>query len=447
MYEIEKLFLDTVFFLLAAGRSSRMEASLSKILFPLGGRRVVDYMIDAIGCPDQSKIYAVVSQEVESYLNKNYPKIRCVRQDQPNGTGDAFARAFSVADQEIEMDRVSIVVTLGDLPLVQKEDLQMLERINSDCDVMLIGMTPPDPSCYGRLVTNGNQVDRIIESKESSPEEKEIKICNTGVMKIKGSFARDFLSKMKKSQKTLEYYLTDIVEHTKSSFFIQGMWESFLGVNTREELSVAEKILQKRWRTRAMKQGAFLIDPDSVFFSFDTETNKDVIIDPFVRFGPGVVLKQNAVIRSFSFLSGCTIHEKAVIGPYAHIRPGTSIGKESSIGCFVETKNANIGEKSQAKHMIYLGDVTVGDNVNIGAGTITCNYDGHLKHKTIIESDTFIGSNTSIIAPVSIGQKATIGAGSVIVSHVPHEHLAFSRQKQKNIPLKKESKHLNRRKK
>jgi bifunctional UDP-N-acetylglucosamine pyrophosphorylase/glucosamine-1-phosphate N-acetyltransferase len=439
-------FVSTVFFLLAAGRSSRMGASTSKILFPLGGRRVVDYVIDTIHQSRQSKIYAVVSREVEIYLAKNYPDIVCVRQDEPKGTGDAFQIAFRAAEKDMKMDNISIVVTLGDLPLIQKEDLQPLENA-CDCDVTVMGMTPPNPSWYGRLVTNGNQVERIVENKEATPEEKEIKICNTGIMQIKGFVARTFLSMMKKRCTTAEYYLTDIVEQANKCLFIHGRWESFLGVNTREELSKAEKILQERWRARATQEGAFLINPESVFFSFDTQTKKDVVIEPFVRFGPGVVIEKNAVIKSFSFLSECTIGEDSTVGPYAHVRQGTKVGKGAIIGSFVETKDAEIGENSQAKHLSYLGNVGIENNVNIGAGTIVCNYDGHTKHKTHIGADTLVGSNSSLIAPLSVGKKVTIGAGSVIGSDVPDETLAVARNKQKNIPLSKHSKHLNRRKK
>ena len=319
--------------------------------------------------------------------------------------------------------------------------------MNNDSDVIVIGMTPPNPSWYGRLVTNGNQVDRIVENKEATPEEKEIRLCNTGVMKIKASVARTFLSKKRKKCSTSEDYLTDIVQQTKNAFFIHGRWESFLGVNTREELSAAEKILQNRWRMRATKEGAFLIDPESVFFAFDTQTSKDVTIDPFVRFGPGVVIEKKSVIKSFSFLSGCTIEKESTIGPYAHIRQGTKVGKGSNIGSFVETKNADIGENSQAKHLSYLGDVTIGANVTIGAGSIMCNYDGHKKYQIMIGSNTLIGANTSLIAPLSVGERVTIGAGSVIASDVPDENLAVSRQKQNNITLSKDSKHLNRKKK
>jgi bifunctional UDP-N-acetylglucosamine pyrophosphorylase/glucosamine-1-phosphate N-acetyltransferase len=435
--------MTNLFFIFAAGKSSRMMASTSKVLFPLGGRRVIDYVIDASPV-DHDHIYVTVSPEVERYVQSRYPNIHCVRQDDPKGTGSAFACLVHAAERRVSMCDVTITVALGDLPLIRKEDLQPLDRYRSDADVVVIGMTPPNPSWYGRLVTEGEHVKGIVESKNATPEEKEITLCNTGVMKIKGQCVHDFLSIMKKNHVTGEYYLTDLISHVRQAFYINAHWESFLGVNTKEELVHVEKLLQKRWRARAFKEGAFLTDPETVFLSFDTQFNKDVIVDPFVRFGPGVVLENNVFVGAFSALSDCTIGAFSTVGPHACVRSGTRTKEHVAIGSFVDVKQSTLGQHCQAKHLSYIGNATLGDNVNIGAGTVTCNYDGHCKHETLIESDTFVEANSSLIAPVTIGKKVTVGAGTVVGSNVPDHHLAVARCQQKNIPLSSNSKHLNR---
>jgi bifunctional UDP-N-acetylglucosamine pyrophosphorylase/glucosamine-1-phosphate N-acetyltransferase len=437
--------METVVFVLAAGKSSRMNSSISKVLSPLGGRRVLDYVLDIAKHWGGDAPYVVASPYLATSLEQE--TIHVVVQEEPRGTGHAFSLAFNAAlDRDPHLLKKEILVLLGDVPLLQTKDIEPLMAPFS-ADVAVIAMTPPDPLAYGRLIVEQGKLKAIVESRDATSEQLSISLCNTGVMRINASFAHRVLPTLTPSPTTGEYYYTDFIHKADHAIAVEGQWDHFLGINTRQELAQAEESLQNRFRERAFEQGAFLMDPHSTFFSFDTRVHRDVVIHPFTCFGPQVALEEGVVIHSFCSLSGCHIKKGSSVGPFAHMRLGTTVGPYATIGNFVETKNAQIGYASQAKHLSYLGDVIIGDHVNIGAGTLTLNYDGHTKHKTTIEEGVSIGGNTSLVAPLTIGANATVGAGSVITKNVPEHTLSLSRSEQKTIPLPASSKHLNRPKK
>lgn len=437
--------MESVVFVLAAGNSKRMNSSLSKVLSPLGGRRVLDYVLEIAKHWAGDNIYVVTSPRLAPFLKEE--RVHLVVQEEASGTGDAFALAFKAAlAQDPGLLKKEILVLLGDVPLLEIQDIEPLMSAVSP-EVAVIAMTPPDPLAYGRVIIEQGKLKAVVESRDATAEQLSISLCNTGVMRINASFAHRVLPTLTPSPKTGECYFTDFICKSDKAIAVNGQWDHFLGINTRQELSKAESALQNRFRERAFEQGAFLIHPESTFFSFDTQVARDTIIHPFTVFGPQVILEEGVVIHSFSSLSGCHIKQGSTVGPFAHVRLGTTIGPYATLGNFVETKNAHLGYASQAKHLSYLGDVTIGDHVNIGAGTLTLNYDGHTKHKTIIEDGVSIGGNACLVAPLTIGSDATVGAGSVITKNVPEKTLALSRSEQKAIRLSDDSKHLNRPKK
>ena len=429
--------------ILAAGRSSRMGLSTSKVLLPIAGRPMLCSVLDIAHHYALNAVYAVVSPAIKNLLAAE--KVHTVVQEEPLGTGHAFALALdAIAANDPFFRSKRIIVLLGDTPLLHSADVGSLLEQSQDADLVVAGMRPPCPHGYGRMCVQDGILKGIVESKDANDEEKAITLCNTGVMCIDGAFAEQAITQLVPSSVTGEWYLTDLVRWAKRVRYFEGPWEQFRGVNTREELMQAEKAMQERLRIRAFDQGAYLVSPETTFLSYDTQFAPDVILHPMVCFGPGVVLDPGVTIYTGSILEHCHIQKGARIGPFARIRAGTIVGPFSQVGNFVETKNAIFGQYSQAKHLSYIGDAVIGDQVNIGAGVITCNYDGHSKKITRLDDGVFVGSHTTFIAPIHVGKHSTIGAGSVLTRSVDAETLALSRSEQKSIPLRTGSKHLNR---
>ncbi|MEK7264923.1 MAG: bifunctional UDP-N-acetylglucosamine diphosphorylase/glucosamine-1-phosphate N-acetyltransferase GlmU, partial [Pseudomonadota bacterium] len=332
-----------------------------------------------------------------------------------------------------------VVVLYADTPLVEAATLNaLIEEVAGGAAVAVLGFTPDDPGAYGRLKlgTDGS-LEAIIEAKDASAEELAIEIVNSGVMAIESAFLTRALPQLTDANAKREYYLTDIVaiarKEGRACAVVEADEDEVVGVNSRVELAVAEEIFQDRRRLASMEEGVTLIDPATVYFSFDTKIAGDVVIEPNVFFGPGVAVASGATIKAFSHLEGASVGAGASVGPFARLRPGARLGEEAKVGNFVEVKNADLGPGAKVSHLTYIGDAAIGAKANIGAGTITCNYDGFSKHKTEIGAGAFIGSNTALVAPVKIGEGAYVGSGSVITKDVEADALAVARGRQSEI--------------
>jgi bifunctional UDP-N-acetylglucosamine pyrophosphorylase/glucosamine-1-phosphate N-acetyltransferase len=333
-----------------------------------------------------------------------------------------------------------VVVVFGDTPLIRGETLKRLaEGVAAGHAVMVAGMRPADPGAYGRLVLAADgSLERIVEAKDASESERAIGLCNAGAMALDGQVMWELLEQIRPNNAKGEYYLTDVVGLARAQGLrcgvIEAAFEEAVGVNSRLELAEVEALFQARKRKEAMLAGATLVDPASVWFSHDTVLGRDVTVGPNVVFGPGVTVGDNVAIKGFCHLEGCTIASGASVGPFARLRPGAEIGAEAHIGNFVEIKAAVVGAGAKVNHLSYVGDAEVGVRANVGAGTITCNYDGFTKARTVIGAGAFIGSNTALVAPVRVGEGAIVGAGSVIVADVAADALAVARGKQEEKP-------------
>jgi bifunctional UDP-N-acetylglucosamine pyrophosphorylase/glucosamine-1-phosphate N-acetyltransferase len=334
----------------------------------------------------------------------------------------------------------TILILYADAPLMSAATIEaMLEsrRAKKPPAVTVLGFRPDDAGAYGRLVTKGRELLAIVEAKDASPAQRRIGLVNTGAMAVEAKHLWPLLERVKPNNAKHEYYLTDIVALARKArlraAFVEAEGDDVLGINSRGELAVAEGVVQRRLRRAAMEAGVTMIDPKSVFLSWDTKLGRDVTVGPFVVFGPGVTVEDGAEIRAFSHLEGAHVGPRALIGPYARLRPGARIGAEAHIGNFVEIKQAVIEDGAKANHLSYIGDARVGAKANIGAGTITCNYDGFNKSFTDIGANTFIGTNTALVAPVTVGDGAVIGAGSVITHDVPAGALSLERSQQVDI--------------
>ncbi len=383
-----------------------------------------------------AKICTVISPGMESVAHAVAPHPTAI-QHEALGTGNAALAALDTLG-DITGD---VLVLLGADPLVSPETLlRLLERRrNADNPaVVVLGFKPPEPGAYGRLVTDdAGNLEAIVEAREATPKQLAITLCNGGVMAIDGGKIWSLLERVDKNNAKGEYYLTDIIALARAGgdkcAFVEGHVDEQHGVDSRADLAVAEQLVQQDLRDAAMAGGCTLIDPETVYFSYDTQLGRDVVIEPNVFFGPGVVAGDHVTIKAFSHLEGCHLAAHASVGPYARLRPGAEIGEGARVGNFVEIKNATMGPGAKASHLSYIGDASVGAGANIGAGTITCNYDGFDKHRTEIGDGAFIGSNTALVAPVSIGDGAIVGAGSTITKSVESGALAVTRADQRSI--------------
>ena len=420
--------------ILAAGHGTRMKSDLPKILHSLGGRPALQYVLDLAHQMIPTEVVLVVSPALQDLQTPFSHKT--VVQHPALGTGDAVRSAVPHLQEAGH-----VLVLYGDTPLIRKETLDRMVHLgqtNPELAVIVLGMRAPGSQDYARLLLNAQGgLEEIIEYKDATLVQRELPLCNSGVMLIRGDLLKGFLEALTPNNASKEYYLTDLVKMARAQGLPCGMVEGeaseFMGINTRQDLAQAEAILQDRWRDQAMTQGVTLVDPKTVYLSYDTTLASDVTVHPFVTFGPGVVIETGAEILSFCCLRQAHIGSGAVVGPFAHLRDGVVLQEKAEIGNFVEVKKSTFGAGAKAKHLSYIGDAEVGKKANIGAGTITCNYDGVRKSKTQIGEGAFIGSNCSLVAPVSIGDRAIVGAGSVLTQDVAPEALAVARAKQTSI--------------
>ena len=423
---------------LAAGKGTRMRSDLPKVLHPVAGKPMLGHVLSSAANLKPERMIVVVAKGMDTVRDAAkaaYPTcLFSIQDEKKNGTGAAVLAAL----EHLKGYAGDVLILFGDTPLITSETLQrMLESFDSRNQpvVTVLGMTPADPAEYGRLVINSKyELEEIVEFKDASPVQKAIMLCNSGVLAVKDGMLQTLLPEVSNKNAKGEYYLTDLVKIARSKGMncavIEAKEAELLGVNSREQLAAAEAQLQRRLRVRAMEQGATLVAPDTVFFSDDTEVSADVMIHPYVIFGSGVKIGPRVEIKAFSHIEGATISSDAIIGPYARLRPGAQIGEAAHVGNFVEVKKSVLEKGVKANHLTYIGDAYIGAGTNIGAGTITCNYDGFDKHETHIGANVLVGSNTSLVAPVSVGDGAIIGAGSVIVDDVEGDALALTRPSQ-----------------
>ena len=419
---------------LAAGEGVRMRSRTPKVLHRIGGRTLIDHVLSTAMAAGGAELAVVIGPDHEAVAKEAKrvaPGVAIFTQRERLGT----AHAVLSARQALEKGPDDILVMFGDTPLIRVETLERLrEALAKGVAVAVLGFRPADPTGYGRLVTDKSGLAAIREHKDASEAERAIDFCNGGLMALAGKHALAILERIGNQNANREYYLTDAVAIARdmglSAVAIETSEDDVRGINTKAQLAEAEAVLQRRLRAAAMEAGVTMVAPDTVFLSTDTQFGKDVTIEPNVVFGPGVHVEDGVVIRSFSHIEGAHVGKGARVGPFARLRPGAALGVDVHIGNFVEVKAATIEDGAKANHLAYIGDARVGAGANIGAGTITCNYDGYAKHRTDIGAGAFIGTNSSLVAPVKIGANAYIGSGSVITKDVPDDALALERSQQ-----------------
>jgi bifunctional UDP-N-acetylglucosamine pyrophosphorylase/glucosamine-1-phosphate N-acetyltransferase len=428
--------------ILAAGEGTRMRSRQPKVLHELAGWPMIRHVTEALRPLEPAVTVVVLAEGMEAVAKLVAPALTCV-QSPPRGTGDAVRAARQILAPCLEKgDVADVVVLFGDTPLLRPETIRALleaRRRAPAAAIAAAGMRPVDPSPYGRFVLDPEGgLDRIVEARDATPEEAAIRLCNGGIMAIDSRHLFDLVDRIGNDNAKREYYLTDIVSLARADGLaarvVELPAEELAGVNTRAELAAAEAVLQNRLRHRVMENGATLIAPETVFFSADTQLGRDVVIEPDVFFGPGVTVGDNVHIRAYSHIEGAVIADGAIVGPFARLRPGAVLEENVHVGNFVEVKATRLGAGAKANHLSYLGDSDIGGGTNIGAGTITCNYDGFNKHRTVIGERAFIGSNTALVAPVAVGDGAYIATGSVITSDVPADALTIARARQVDKP-------------
>jgi bifunctional UDP-N-acetylglucosamine pyrophosphorylase/glucosamine-1-phosphate N-acetyltransferase len=424
--------------ILAAGKGTRMKSDLHKVLHPIAGRPMLLHLAASVAALDPARTVVVTGagrDQVEAAVSPL--GIATALQSEQLGTGHAVAQA-EAALAGFDGD---VLILYGDVPLVSTATMQaMLDRLNAeDAPVaVVLGFHPADAGAYGRIIAEDGVIAKMVEFKDATPAERAVDLCNSGLMAVRSADLFALLARVGNDNAAGEYYLPDIVmlaavDGRRSAVIETDAFE-VAGVNSRGELAGVEASWQAQRRAQAMADGATLIAPETVWFAHDTAIGRDVVIEPNVVFGPGVTVGDGALLHAFSHIEGAQIGAKAEVGPFARLRPGAVMGEKSKIGNFVEMKKAVLGAGAKASHLTYLGDAEVGAGANIGAGTITCNYDGFFKYKTIIGEGAFIGSNSALVAPVTIGAGAIVGAGSVITADVEADALALVRPQQVSKP-------------
>ena len=421
--------------ILAAGQGTRMKSDLHKVLHPIAGRPMLLHLLGSVAALAPQRQVVVVGagrEQVEKAVAGS--NVEVVVQAEQLGTGHAVAQArAALADFSGD-----VLILYGDVPLVQAETMQaMIARLHEEdapaC--VVLGFRPADPAAYGRIIAvSDGRIGKMVEYKDASEDERKTDLCNSGLMAVRAADLFTLLDRVGNQNAAGEYYLPDIVMLAAADGRVSAVIEAdaaqVAGVNSRAELAAVEAGWQAARREAAMRDGVTLIAPDTVWFAHDTQLGRDVTIEPNVVFGPGVVVEDGAVIHAFSHLEGARVGRKASVGPFARLRPGAVLGESAKVGNFVEIKNASMGKGAKANHLSYVGDATVGDGANIGAGAITCNYDGYFKHQTVIGDRAFIGSNSALIAPVRIGRDAIVAAGSAVSRDVGDGELRLVRAEQ-----------------
>jgi bifunctional UDP-N-acetylglucosamine pyrophosphorylase/glucosamine-1-phosphate N-acetyltransferase len=424
--------------ILAAGQGTRMRSDTHKVLHPIASRPLLLHLLDRVDALGVDKRVVVVGkgrEQVEAAIAGRDATVAF--QAEQKGTGHAVQQAQAA----LEGYDGPVLVLYGDTPFVEAETLRrMLDRLDGDGGpgVVVLASCPADPGKYGRIILGEvDHIAKMVEFRDATEEERAVRLCNSGMMAVRAKDLFRWLGEVGNDNAAKEYYLPDIVNiaaaEGREAVVIEGDPYETAGVNSRAELAHLELEWQRRRREEMLDQGATLIDPESVWFAYDTRLARDVTVEPHVVFGPGVEVAEGAVIKAFSHIEGAIIGAKASIGPFARIRPGTRLAERTKVGNFVELKKARVAEGAKVNHLSYVGDAEIGAGANIGAGTITCNYDGFGKYRTVIGAGAFIGSNTALVAPVTIGDGAVIGAGSVITEDVEADALAVERSEQKGI--------------
>jgi bifunctional UDP-N-acetylglucosamine pyrophosphorylase / glucosamine-1-phosphate N-acetyltransferase len=423
--------------ILAAGQGTRMKSELPKVLHEVGGRAMLDWAIAAAAATGAERTIVVTgahAPQVGGHVAKRLGPNATAIQDPPLGT----AHAVRAAEQALAGFNGDIIILYGDAPFVPAPRIEEMFALRAaKGGLVVLAFEARDPTGYGRVMARSGVVDRIVEHKDANDAERATKLCNSGVMCADARQLFQLLAQVRNENAKGEFYLTDVVALGRAAgaatHVLVGEESDAMGVNSKVELAAAEAAFQRRTRIAMMEAGVTLIDPDTVFFSHDTQAAADVVIEPNVFFGKGVKIGKGARIKAFCHIEGAEIGEGAQVGPSARLRPGTKLGPGVKIGNFVEVKNATFGANAQASHLAYVGDADVGARANLGAGTITCNYDGFDKYRTTIGEDAFIGSDTALVAPVKVGDRAYTGTGSVITKDVPDGALAVARTRQANI--------------
>ena len=425
--------------ILAAGKGTRMKSDLHKVLHPLAGRPMLEHLfasVETLGPDRQVVVIGSGKEQLEPVVARHGGTV--VVQEPQLGT----AHAVQQAERDLAGYDGDILILYGDTPLVEAETMRrMLDRLHGDDSpaVVVLASRPADPLHYGRVIAEADgTIRKMVEYKDATPEERACDLCNSGLMAVRASDLFALLGRVGNDNAAGEYYLPDIVMIAagdgRKSAVIETAEGEVAGINSRAELAAVEAEWQRRRRLKAMADGVTLLAPDTVWFSHDTEIGRDSIVEQNVVFGPGAKVGEKVIIHAFSHIEGAEVAAGAEIGPYARLRPGADIGEKAKVGNFVEVKKARLGKGAKANHLSYLGDAEIGAGANIGAGTITCNYDGFFKYPTKIGEGAFIGSNSALVAPVRIGRGAMVGAGSVVTRDVSEDALAVARGEQKERP-------------
>lgn len=418
--------------ILAAGLGTRMKSSRPKVLHRIAGVPMLAHLLSACK-PAFDGVVVVTGPGMDDVATAAAPHPTVIQQNRLGTAHAALAAAPHFGDG-------IVTIVYGDNPLITTPTLERLgaRLADGDAGLVLLGTRPPEPGAFGRIIGPEGLADRIVEFADATAAERAVRLCNAGGFSARAEDMRRWLDRIGNNNSKGEYYLTDLVALARAEgarvAVVEAPWDECRGVNSRAELAAAEAALQARLRDAALANGVTMIAPETVFLAADTQLAPDVIIEPNVIIGPGVSIGPGASIRAFSHLEGCEIGAGAIIGPFARVRPGSVVEVAAHVGNFVELKAARLGAGAKANHLAYLGDAEIGPRANIGAGTITCNYDGHAKHRTVIGADAFIGSDVALVAPVSVGARAIIGAGSVITSPVADDALAIARGRQVEKP-------------
>ncbi|HWX64236.1 bifunctional UDP-N-acetylglucosamine diphosphorylase/glucosamine-1-phosphate N-acetyltransferase GlmU [Bradyrhizobium sp.] len=420
--------------ILAAGEGTRMRSQLPKVLHPVAGQAMLAHVLAAAPKGERAGLAVVIGPDHEAVakeVKRLRPDAKIFIQRERLGT----AHAVLAAREAIAAGADDLLVAFGDSPLISAETFSRLRApLKDGAALAVLGFRAVDPTGYGRLLIEGGQLAAIREHADASAEERKVTLCNAGVMAFDGRRALQILDEIGSANAKGEYYLVDAVgivrQQGGEAVVIETSEDEVRGINTKAQLAEAESVMQARLRRAALDAGVTLIAPDTVYLAADTTFGQDVTIEPFVVIGPGVSIADGAVIHSFCHIVQCSIGRNAQVGPYARIRPGTSLGDGAKIGNFVEAKASTLGAGVKVNHLSYIGDTEIGANTNVGAGTITCNYDGFAKHKTTIGKGVFVGTNSSLVAPIKIGDGAYVGSGSVITRDVPADAMAVERSPQ-----------------
>jgi len=429
--------MPTHLIILAAGEGTRMASDKAKVLHEIAGAPMfIHSLISAAGLDGRRVLVVGHGAEEVAATAKSFDETMLIaEQKEQLGTAHAVAAAAPALSDA----GGDTVILLGDTHFIRPETLEKMQDLRKGgADVVFLGFEPADPARYGRMITDGDQLLKIVEWKQAGEDERRVRLCNSGVAIAETGTLLRLAAAVQNNNDAKEYYLTDIVEIARAEGltvkFVTADEAETIGVNTRSELASAEAAFQSRARAAALENGVTLQAPDTVHFAYDTVIGRDAVIEQNVVFGPGVTVETGARIRAFSHLEGTHIGDGAIVGPYARIRPGTELSSGAKVGNFVEIKNAHIGDGAKVNHLSYIGDADIGSASNIGAGTVTCNYDGVFKHRTEIGERTFIGSNTLLVAPVKVGDEAMTATGSVITKDVPPGGLGVARAHQENKP-------------